>query len=126
MRMLGVIPALPVTDIVKSGDFYHDKLGYTLVYHEEGFAIVECNHIQIHLWVANDESWRTRNVLSPIVSGAESFLAGTTSCRISVEDIDELYQRIQPLGILPSNGHLRDQPWGDRDFSVLDPDNNLI
>lgn len=65
-------------------------------------------------------------MISPIVSGEESFFAGTASCRIRAENIDELYQRIQPLDTLHSNGQLKEQPWGDRDFSVLDLDNNLI
>lgn len=33
---------------------------------------------------------------SPVCTGAESFIAGTASCRIEVEGIDELYQHIKP------------------------------
>ena len=53
-------------------------------------------------------------------------LAGTASCRIGVEGVDELHGVLQPLGILHPNAQLADQPWGTRDFGVLDPDNNLI
>ncbi|AKF92512.1 bleomycin resistance protein [Brevibacillus laterosporus] len=120
MRMMEAIPALPITDMRKSEDFYRDKLGFTVIYHEGGFAILKCHHVEIHLWIASDESWRNRNDLSLIVSDAESFITGTAGCRIRVENIDELYQRIQPLDILHSNGHVKEQPWGDRDFSVLD------
>ncbi|MCA8567449.1 hypothetical protein LGN57_21775, partial [Escherichia coli] len=52
--------------------------------------------------------------------------AGTASCRIEVEGIDELYQHIKPLGILHPNTSLKDQWWDERDFAVIDPDNNLI
>ena len=48
------------------------------------------------------------------------------SCRIEVEGIDELYQHIKPLGILHPNTSLKDQWWDERDFAVIDPDNNLI
>ncbi|AIG25283.1 bleomycin-binding protein Ble [Brevibacillus laterosporus LMG 15441] len=98
------IPTLPITDMRKSEDFYRDKLGFTVIYHEGGFIIMKYHHVEIQLWIASDESWRNRNDLSLIVSGAESFFAGTASCRIRVENIDELYQRIQPLDILHSNG----------------------
>lgn len=54
------------------------------------------------------------------------FIAGTASCRIEVEGIDELYQHIKPLGILHPNTSLKDQWWDERDFAVIDPDNNLI
>ncbi|MBQ5262510.1 hypothetical protein FD777_27285, partial [Klebsiella pneumoniae] len=39
---------------------------------------------------------------------------------------DELYQHIKPLGILHPNTSLKDQWWDERDFAVIDPDNNLI
>jgi catechol 2,3-dioxygenase-like lactoylglutathione lyase family enzyme len=126
MRMLQAIPALPVRNIVQSLDFYRDKLGFSIVHQEEGFAVLECNNVQIHLWEASDESWRTRITSSPVISGAESFIAGTASCQIGVEGVDELYKLIEPMGILHPRAKLSDQPWGVRDFGVLDPDNNLI
>lgn len=124
--MLQAIPALPVKNIKKSIDFYRDNLGFSLVHYEEGFTVLECNNVRIHLWEASDESWRTRSNSAPVCSGAESFIAGTASCRIEVEGVDELYRHIQPLGILHSNAKLSDQWWGERDFAVTDPDNNLI
>ncbi|WP_027084515.1 bleomycin resistance protein [Cohnella panacarvi] len=128
MRMLRTVPAMPVRDIKQSIHFYCDQLGFTLGYHEKGFAVLLNHEIRfIHLWEASDESWRSRDLLhKPIASGAESFIAGTASCRIEVEGIDELYRRIQPLGIIHPNAHLRDRWWGEREFGVVDPDNNLI
>ncbi|HDD7351121.1 TPA: bleomycin binding protein [Staphylococcus aureus] len=126
MRMLQSISALPVGDIKKSIGFYCDKLGFTLVHHEDGFAVLMCNEVRIHLWEASDEGWRSRSNDSPVCTGAESFIAGTASCRIEVEGIDELYQHIKPLGILHPNTSLKDQWWDERDFAVIDPDNNLI
>ncbi|EJD95979.1 bleomycin resistance domain protein [Staphylococcus epidermidis NIHLM053] len=43
-----------------------------------------------------------------------------------ITGIDELYQHIKPLGILHPNTSLKDQWWDERDFAVIDPDNNLI
>jgi len=75
---------------------------------------------------ATDERWRARAATPPVVSGAESFIAGTASCRIRVSDIDAFHTTIHPLGILHSNAPLTDQPWGAREFGILDPDGNLI
>ena len=61
-----------------------------------------------------------------MTSGAESFLAGTGSCRIFVEGVEELFRTLQPLGIIHGNAPLTDQPWGDRDLAVQDPDGNLV
>ncbi len=126
MRMLHAIPALPVKDMGRSVEFYRDKLGFTLIHREEGFAIFHRDAVDIHLWAATDESWRSRSGASPIVSGAESFIAGTASCRVAVEGVEELYQAILPLGILHSKGQITNTPWGTREFGVVDPDNNLI
>ncbi|WP_430536865.1 bleomycin resistance family protein [Brevibacillus laterosporus] len=116
---------MPITDMRKSEDFYRDKLGFTVIYHEGGFIIMKYHHVEIQLWIASDESWRNRNDLADCF-GCRIVFCSTASCRIRAEYIDELYQRIQPLDILHSNGQLKEQPWGDRDFSVLDLDNNLI
>ena len=125
-RMLHAIPALPVKNMERGVEFYRDKLGFTFGHLEGGFAIFRREAVEIHLWAATDERWRTRGGSSPVVSGAESFIAGTASCRVEVEDVDGLYRRLYPLGIVHPNGRLADQPWGTRDFGVLDPDGNLI
>ena len=130
VKLLSAIPALPVRDLERSLVFYRDKLGFMLIHRESGFAIFSCDSVVIHLWVANDESWRTKSYAShdakPIISGAESFIAGTASCRIRVEGIDELHSVLEPLGILHQNAPLERQPWGDWEFGVVDPDGNLV
>jgi len=46
---------------------------------------------------------------------------------IRTDDIDSLYQSLldNKVSIHP-NGHLQDKPWGQREFALLDPDNNLL
>ncbi|MEX2029347.1 MAG: VOC family protein [Anaerolineales bacterium] len=126
MRMLQAYPNMPVGDIPRSVEFYRDKVGLPPRHQEQGFAILSRDALEVHLWLANDESWRGRKGDRPIVSGAESFLAGSASCRIRVDDVEELYRALRPLGIVHDNAPLSDQPWGDRDFAILDPDGNLF
>lgn len=126
MRMLRAIPALPVRNMGQSVEYYRGKLGFTLVHKEAGFAILQRDEVEIHLWAATDESWRTRHDSAPVISGAESFIAGTASCRVGIQDVDELYRTLEPLGILHPNGQLGETWYGTREFGVLDPDNNLI
>lgn len=125
-QLLRTIPALPVKAIVQSVSFYRDLLGFTLIHQDGGFAIVRRDNAEIHLWEADDESWQTRSGGAAVVSGAESFIAGTASCRIEVQGVNDLHQVMQPLNILHPNAPLSEQPWGTREFAVLDPDNNLI
>lgn len=46
---------------------------------------------------------------------------------IRTNDIDKLYQKLleNRVSIHP-NGHLENKSWGQREFSLLDPDNNLL
>jgi catechol 2,3-dioxygenase-like lactoylglutathione lyase family enzyme len=108
--------------------FCRDKLGFTVIHHDGGFAIVQRDAVtlQLDLWEASDQGWRSRSATDPVVSGAESFIAGTASCRIAVDDVDALHDELEPQGILHPKGQLRDQPWGSREFAITDPDNNLV
>lgn len=126
MRLIQAIPALPVVDVAQSAAFYRDVLGFTLIHHDTGFAIVRRDGVELHLWEASDQRWKERGALPPIVSGAESFIAGTASCRVMVEELDGLHAELEPRGILHPNAQLQDQPWGTREFGVCDLDNNLI
>jgi hypothetical protein len=64
----------------------------------------------------------------PIRSGAESFLAGTASCRIEVADVDALFEELQSAGVLHdvSRGGVTATDFGTREFATLDGDGNLL
>ena len=127
-RLSETIPTLAVRDLEKAVDFYEHKLGFVPRHREDGFAIVRRDGAELHLTRLNDESWTQRSNLHerPVVSGAESFLAGTGTCRIRVDGLAELFAEYEAHGALPPTGHIRDQWWGDRDFVVLDVDRNAL
>lgn len=130
MKLKRVIPALPVRQIELAAAFYRDRLGFNVGYQDEGYAIVRRDEAEIHLWAAGDEGWKVRarnGSGSPVVSGAESFLAGTASCRIEVAGIDALYDEYRESGVLYGQDTvIEEQPWGTREFPVLDLERNLI
>ena len=53
-------------------------------------------------------------VFQPAFQGAGMFFT------IEVKDVDAEFRRIKSLGI-PIAIELRDEPWGDRHFAVVDP-----
>ncbi|MEO6445802.1 MAG: VOC family protein [Gemmatimonadaceae bacterium] len=126
MPIQQAIPALPVRRISESVAFYNEKFGFAAVHVEASFAVVKRDDVELHLWLANDEGWRQRAGTSAVQSGAESFIAGTASCRIRVTDIDALHAELAPHGVIHPNGALASRPWGDRDFATLDAERNLI
>ena len=123
------IPAMPVRDAAAAVTFYCDRLGFEVLHHDDGFAILRRGEAILHLWEAGDESWRTRDLSeSPVRSGAESFIAGTASCRIQVEAIDELYAELRRKDVLHpvSKEGVKDTDFGTREFATLDLDGNLL
>jgi catechol 2,3-dioxygenase-like lactoylglutathione lyase family enzyme len=130
MKMTKTIPALPVQNIRKASEFYRTKLGFSVPHQDEGFAILTRDEVEIHLWASNDESWKDfgeEMLRHPIVSGAESFLAGTASCRIEVNGIDELFEEYKKQGVLYNpETVITKQPWGTREFEALDLHRNLL
>ncbi len=124
------VPALPVVSIKKAVDFYQTKMGFNARHQEETFAILVRGNVEIHLWQACDKSWKFRSLvlfLKPIWSGAETFIAGTASCRVEVEGIDELYSEYKAQGVLHcEHSVVEEQYWGHRDLATLDLYGNLI
>jgi catechol 2,3-dioxygenase-like lactoylglutathione lyase family enzyme len=129
VSMSQTIPALPVHDAAAAVDFYRDRLGFQVLHHDGGFAVLRRDEAVLHLWEASDESWRDRSSLErPISSGAESFLAGTASCRIRVDGVDELYRELAPRDLLHpvSKNGVSSTDFGTREFATLDLDGNLV
>jgi catechol 2,3-dioxygenase-like lactoylglutathione lyase family enzyme len=124
------IPAMPVRDAAAATDFYRDRLGFQVLHVDEGFAVLGRDDAQVHLWQAGDESWRERVALreTPVSSGAESFIAGTASCRIKVEGVDDLYAELSAKDVLHpvSREGVSETDYGTREFATLDQDGNLI
>jgi catechol 2,3-dioxygenase-like lactoylglutathione lyase family enzyme len=123
------IPALPVRDAGAAVDFYRDRLGFEVLHYDGGFAVLRRDEAVLHLWEAGDESWRERASLDkPVQSGAESFIAGTASCRVRTEEVDDLYEELRKSGVLHpvSRTGVDDTEFGTREFATLDLDGNLI
>jgi catechol 2,3-dioxygenase-like lactoylglutathione lyase family enzyme len=114
--MLAAVPTLPVSDQRRAVTFYTAALGFEeLTENGEGLGILRRDAVELHLWVPDGSA-----------PGAETFLAGTASCRIQVTGIKELYEHCRGLSVVHPNAPLTDQPWGTTEFGVLDPDHNLV
>jgi catechol 2,3-dioxygenase-like lactoylglutathione lyase family enzyme len=123
------IPALPVRSAAAAVGFYRERLGFNVLHHDGGFAVLARDDAVLHLWEAGDESWRERESFDrPVCSGAESFIAGTASCRIRVEGVDDLYEELKAAGVLHrvSVEGVEHTDFGTREFATVDLDNNLV
>lgn len=130
MKLQNAIPALPVKSIKRSCEYYTHRLGFTIRHQEETFAIAVRDALEIHLWQACDRSWKWRSiflVFKPIWSGAETFIAGTASCRIQMQEVNNLYTEYKKAGVLHSpDTVVQEQYWGHSEFHAIDIDRNLL
>jgi catechol 2,3-dioxygenase-like lactoylglutathione lyase family enzyme len=130
VRLSQTIPALPVRDAAAAVVFYRDRLGFEALHHDGGFAVLRRDEAVVHLWESSDELWREQEDLRerPIRSGAESFIAGTASCRVRTEGVDELYEELRAAEVLhpASRDGVTNTDFGTREFATLDLDGNLV
>ncbi|MDF9800409.1 catechol 2,3-dioxygenase-like lactoylglutathione lyase family enzyme [Catalinimonas alkaloidigena] len=108
-HLLKAVPVLASLDIDKTVNFYTTKLGFKATYHDAGYGIVVRDDIAIHFWKCDDK-----------------IFPENTSCYVDVQEVDQLYQEMEQVGVIHPNGKLEDKPWGRREFAILDADGNLI
>ena len=130
------VPALPVASVSAAARDYAARLGFRTVHLDpDGFAIVARDAAELHLWQTTDTGWRRRPAgelaAGPVVTGAEDFIAGTASCRISCTDageLDALHAELAAAGVLhpTDTGAPVETAWGTREVHALDLDGNLL
>jgi len=111
--LTAIHPKLPMRDKAITSNYYLHQLGFTLAGSADydGYLMVEKDNIQIHFFEYKD--------LDPKENYGQVY--------IRTNDIDGLYQSLlaNNVAIHPA-GHLATKPWGQKEFSLLDPDNNLL
>ena len=77
----------------------------------EGYLMVQRDRIQIHFFEFRE--------LDPNINYGQIY--------IRTDDIQKLYQSLMDNKVnIHPQGSLQKKPWGQQEFSVLDPDHNLI
>ena len=106
-------PKLPMRNKSITKDYYINLLGFQEFGSAdfEDYLMVQKDQIQIHFFQFK--------ALNPKENYGQIY--------IRTNDIDGLYKSFldRKLCIHP-NGKLQIKPWGQKEFSMLDPDNNLL
>ncbi|MCL6293571.1 VOC family protein [Gaetbulibacter sp. 2012CJ34-3] len=106
-----IIPKLPMRDKNVTRAFYIDKLGFKEIGDYEAYLMVRKDKIEIHFFEFKE--------LNPKENYGQVY--------IRTNGIDNFYQTLlnDKIKIHP-NGKLKSKPWGQKEFSLLDPDTNLL
>lgn len=106
-----VNPKLPMRDKATTKNYYLNNLNFNEVGDYDNYLIVSRDKIEIHFFMFKE--------LNPKENYGQVY--------IRTSDIDKLYQTLLDNNVLiHPNGPLETKPWGQKEFALLDPDNNLL
>jgi catechol 2,3-dioxygenase-like lactoylglutathione lyase family enzyme len=100
--------------LLESKAFYTEVLGFGITFENEWFALLH----------TPDKSTEISFLLPDVASQKPVFQSEFTGkgiyLTIEVPSVDNLYHQLKSRGI-PIEVDLRDEPWGDRHFAIMDP-----
>lgn len=104
---------LAVKDLTVSARYFLETLGFTRDFTVEGWEFLSLGNFKVMLGECPDEVHASE-------TGNHSYFA-----HILVEDVDSLFQTYQQRAA-QFLFHVRDQPWGLREFGVKTPDGHRM
>jgi|GEM_PF-249938 len=111
--LTSVNPKLPMRNKTATRNFYSEKLGFREWGNTgfDGYLMMEKDDVQIHFFEFKE--------LDPTENYGQVY--------IWTNDIDNLYQSLTDSGVvIHPHGLLQTKSWGQKEFALLDPDNNLL
>jgi hypothetical protein len=111
--LTGISPKLPMRNKELTRDFYLNKLGFQEFGNADYsyYLMVQKDKVQIHFFLFSE--------LDPKENYGQVY--------IRTDEIDQWYKlSIDKKINIPEAGHLQIKPWMQKEFSILDPDNNLL
>lgn len=109
--LTAINPKLPMRYKNATKEYYIGKLGFSLIGDYGDYLLIEKDKIEIHFFEFKE--------LDPKENYGQVY--------IRTDDIDSLYQSLVDNKVtIHPNAPLQTKPWGQKEFSLLDPDNNLL
>ena len=112
--MLNAIhPKLPMRDKKLTRDYYINQLGFTDIgrIDYEEYLMLAKDDVEIHFFLFKE--------LNPLENYGQVY--------IRTNDVETLYETFLKNGVaIHPNDPLQVRPWGQKEFSLLDPDHNLL
>ena len=109
--LINIIPKLPMRDQFQTKEFYINQLGFEPIGDYGNYLLLKKEGIEIHFFEFKD--------LNPKENYGQVY--------IRLNSIDELYKELLERNIpIHPNSPLEIKPWGQKEFALLDPDNNLL
>jgi len=111
--LTAIHPKIPMRNKAVTKDYYINLLGFRPLGNADydGYLMLQKDTIELHFFEFKE--------LDPNENYGQVY--------IRTDDIEHLYQSLldKQVSIHPA-GPLQLKPWGQKEFSLLDPDNNLL
>ena len=109
--LTAIHPKLPMRNKGTTKDYYVNQLGFKVLGDYGDYLMVKKEGIEIHFFEFKG--------LNPKKNYGQVY--------IRTNNIAELYQELLERKVpIHPNAPLETKPWGQQEFSLLDPDNNLL
>lgn len=111
--LTAIHPKLPMRNKAITLAYYQDQLGFSIFGDAsyDGYLMLQKDQIQLHFF--------QHNTLVPEENDGQVY--------IRCSNISVYYQQLLDAKVrIHPNGLLEHKPWGLREFSLLDPDKNLL
>ncbi|EFK56536.1 VOC family protein [Sphingobacterium spiritivorum] len=109
--LTAIHPKLPMRDKAITLAFYTKELGFGLIGDYGDYIMIRKENIEIHFFLFRE--------LDPLENYGQVY--------IRTDNIEECYQSFLDNNVsIHPNGPLEIKPWGQKEFSLLDPDHNLL
>lgn len=94
--------------------FYTQVLDFGVTFENDFYLLLHTPNHQAELSFLQPNHPSQKSLFRPAFEGKGIYLT------IEVENVDQVYEQIKNKGV-PIEIELRDEPWGDRHFAIVDP-----
>lgn len=114
LQAMKMNPGIVTENLAETKKFYTEVLDFGISFENEFYVLLHTpdRSAEISFLQANHPSQQP--VFQPPFEGKGMYLT------IEVEDVDDIYKHLKGKGV-PIEIGLRDEPWGDRHFAIVDP-----
>lgn len=107
-NILYVAPVMPSSDIKRTKEFFKQFEMFEISEFDD-YLILRFDNFELHYF---------KYEVNP--------LTNYCGCYVRTLRIDDMYEFLSGYKVIHPNGELKVQPWGLKEFAIIDPDNNLI
>ena len=100
--------------IAETKKFYSENLGFGVTFENEFYLLMHTPNHQAELSFLKPNHPTQKPIFQSPFEGKGVYLT------IEVENVDEVYEEIKNKGV-KIEIEIRDEPWGDRHFAIMDP-----